>query len=94
VVRVGGAVEIIQVASGAGSAVQAVVAVHVALRTLQRNVRSGQREAGGCVIEGCIRPGRSRVARIAGLWKARLGVVRVSSALVVLQMARRTRTAG
>ena len=94
VIRVGGAVEILQVAGGTGGAVQAVVAIHVALRALQRDVRPGQREAGRCVIKDRVRPGRSRVAGITGLREAGLGVIRVSRALVVLQMAGRARAAG
>lgn len=62
VVRIGRSVEILQVAGGAGRAVQAVVAVHVALRTLQRHVHPGQGEAGRCVVESRVRPGRGRVA--------------------------------
>ena len=61
-IGIGGAVKIVQMAGGAGRAVQAVVAVYVALRTLQRQVRPGQRESGRCVIESCIRPGHGRVA--------------------------------
>lgn len=85
-IGVGRAVEIIQVAGGAGSAVQAVVAVYVALRTLQRHVRPGQCETGRCVIESCIRPGHSRVAGVAGLRKPGLGVIRIRRGLVILQV--------
>lgn len=88
VVRAGRSVEIIQVTGGAGSAVQAVVAVHMALRTLQWNVRAGQREAGGCMIESRIRPGNCRVTRITGLRESGLCVIGVSRSLIVLQMAR------
>ncbi len=51
VIRAGGAVEILQVAGSTGGAVQAVIAVYVALRTLQRDVRPGQRETRSRVIE-------------------------------------------
>ena len=49
--RVVGAVVIGLVAAPAGAAGQAVVVVHVALRALQRGMRTGQSEAGGSVIE-------------------------------------------
>jgi len=89
VVRAGCAVEIVQVTGGAGSAVQAVVTVHVALRTLQWNVRPGQREAGRCVIESRVCPRNCGVTRITGLRKSRLRVIGVSRSLVVLEMASR-----
>ena len=83
-VRVGRAVEIIQVAGGAGSAVQVVVAIDVALRTLQRHVSPSEWKTGGRVIESCIRPGHSRMARVASLREPSLGVIGISRALVVL----------
>ena len=86
-IGVGRAVEIIQVAGGAGGAVQAVVAVYVALRTLQWHVRPGQCETCRCVIESCVRPSHGRVAGVAGLRKASLGVIRISRGLVILQVA-------
>jgi hypothetical protein len=61
-VWVGRSVEIRQVAGGAGRIVQAIISVDVALRTLQWDMRPGQRKPGPCVIKGCIRPGHSRVA--------------------------------
>ncbi len=56
--RICGAVEIGEVATRASGIRrrQVVIAIHVALRALQRRVRPGQREAGGRVIECCIAP--------------------------------------
>ena len=69
VIRIGRALEIFQVAADAcrvcGS--QCVVAIHVALRTLHRRVRPGQRESGGRVIEGRARPIRRAMALLASL---------------------------
>lgn len=62
VIRVGGSVEVLQVTGGARGIVQAVVSVEMALRTLQRDVRPGQRKPGGGVVKGCIGPGHGRVA--------------------------------
>ena len=93
-VWVGRAVEIRQVAGGAGRTVQAVISIDVALRTLQRDMRPGQGKPGRCVIKGCIRPGHSRVARVASLRESRLCMVGVSRALKILQVAGRARTAG
>ena len=61
-IRVGGSVEVAQVTGGAGGIVQAVISVDMALRTLQRDMRPGQRKPGGGVIKGCIQPGHRRVA--------------------------------
>jgi hypothetical protein len=94
VVRVGRSAEILQVAGGAGRTVQAVISIDVALRTLQRDMRPGQRKPGRCVIEGCVRPGDSRVARVASLRESRLYVVGVSRGLEILQVTGRARTAG
>ena len=53
VIRIGGALEILQVATHAGSisGCQGVVIVNVALRTLQSNVSPGKRETRGCVVK-------------------------------------------
>ena len=94
VVRVGRGVEILQVAGGAGRIFQAVISIDVALRTLQPDMRPGQRKPGRCVIKGCIRPGNSRVARVASLREPRLYVVGVSRGLEILQVTGRASTAG
>ena len=93
VIRAGSAVEILHMAGSTRGAVQAVIAIYVALRTLQRDVCAGQRETRSRVIESCIRPRRSRMAGIASLWESRLSVIRIRGALVVLQVAGGARTA-
>lgn len=67
---------------------QVVVPADVALRTLQRDVRTGQREAGRRVIEAGIGPGRCAVAAFASLRHAGLHVVGIRGALEVLQVTR------
>jgi len=54
--RIVGLVVVVQVASHASRIRQLVVVVHVALRTLQRFVRAGQRPSGLAVIELRSRP--------------------------------------
>ena len=93
VIRAGGAVEILHMAGCTRGAVQAVIAIYVALRTLQWHVCAGQRETRSRVIESCIRPRHSRMAGIASLWESRLSVIRIRGALVVLQVAGGARTA-
>lgn len=93
VIRAGGAVEILHMAGSTRRAVQAVIAIYVALRTLQWHVCTGQRETRSRVIESCIRPRRSGMAGVASLWESRLSVVWIGGALIVLQMAGGARTA-
>src|SRR5579863_1939878 len=87
--RVGCALIILQVASDARRAIQAVIVVDVAIGALPRGygVRSAQREARVGVIEGRIRPVRRVVAGVAGLREVGGDVIRIRRALVVLQMA-------
>ena len=90
VIRICGGVEIRLMAADAGRvrAGQIVVTVDVALRALQRRVRTGQRESRRGVVEGRSSPCRSRVALLAGRREARLDVVRIGGAIEVLHMAR------
>ncbi len=69
VVRIRRPLEILQVAADAGRvrAGQIVVAVHVALRALQRGMSTGQRESRGRVIERCRRPVRRGMALLTSL---------------------------
>ncbi len=88
--RIVGRVEVVLVATdtrrvGGG---QVVIAVHVALDALQRDMRASQREAGGRVIERRVTPRRRGVALLASLREIRLHVVRIGGALEILQMAR------
>jgi hypothetical protein len=89
VIRVGGALEIGQVAADARRirGGQVVVVIDVAMGALQGRVRAGQREAGGRVIEGRARPGRRVMALLAGLREARRHVIRVGGALEIGQVA-------
>ncbi len=93
VIRAGGAVEILHMAGSTGGAVQAVVAIYVALRTLQRDVCPGQRETRSRVIESCVCPGHGRMTGVASLRESSLSVVRIRRALIVLQVAGGARTA-
>lgn len=56
VIGVGRSLEILHVAGRAGPGVQAVVAVHVALRTLQGGVRARERKTRGGMIKRGARP--------------------------------------
>ena len=65
--RVVGFLPIGEVAAGiaaiGGSDLQIVVAVDMALRTLHRGMRVGQRESRGAVIKGRVVPGGGVMAR-------------------------------
>ncbi len=89
VIRICGALEVLQVATHASRvrAGQIVIAVYVTLRTLQRRMRAGQREAGGRMVKGRARPGGGAVALLAGLREARGNVIRIRRALEILQVA-------
>ena len=81
--------EVFQVATDASRvrAGQVVVAVHVALRTLNAGMRAGQRKAGGVVIESGARPGRGAVTLLTSLREARSDVIGIRCALEVFQVA-------
>jgi hypothetical protein len=85
-VRIRRSVEIIEVARYACSVVQTVVAIHVALRTLQAGMRSGQRKSGRRVIERRARPRCRAVAGVASRWERCLHVVRIGCGLVILHV--------
>jgi hypothetical protein len=87
VIRIGGALEIGQVAAHTRGRRQVVVIVDVALGALQRRVRAGQREAGIVVIKGGLRPRSRVVALLTGLRESRTDVVRIRRSLKILQMA-------
>ena len=88
-IRIRGSLEILQVAVHAVRvrARQVVIIVDVALCALQRSMSTGQRESGGRVVEGRAGPGSRVMALGAGLGEAGLHVVRIRSALEVLQVA-------
>ena len=73
-------------AAHAGGRGDVVVVIDVAIRTLPRRhrVRSGQREPGGVVVEGCIQPTGGAVTLLAGLREVRRHVIRIRGALEIL----------
>src|SRR5437773_5416791 len=79
VVRIGGALEILQVATHASRVRtgQVVIAGHVALHALHRDMCAGQREASSRVIECRVTPRSRGVALLASLREIRLYVVRI-----------------
>ena len=89
VVRIGGALEILQVAVHARRicAGQAVVVIDVALRALQRDMGAREGESRSGVIEVSSGPGSRVVALLASLREARTHVVRIRGALEILQVA-------
>jgi len=94
--RIGRAGIVLLVARVAKRAVQGVVVVDMAIRTLARRhgVRSGQREAGAVVVERGIQPGAGAVALVACLREVRGDVTRIRRSLVILQVARHASRAG
>ena len=80
---------VLQMARDARRAVQGVVVVDVAVRTLARRhrVQACQRESCAVVVERRIQPGRGAVAGLAGLGEVRCDVIRTGRALEILQVA-------
>jgi len=87
VIWIGRALEIFQVALYAGAARQVVGVIYVALRALQRRVRSGQRETGGRVIKCRRCPVRGAMALLAGLRESGSRVRRIVRGLEIVQVA-------
>ena len=94
--RIGRAGIVLLMARVAECAVQRVVVVYVAVRTLARRhgVRSGQREAGAVVVERGIQPGAGAVALVTCLREVRRYVTRIRRSLVLLQVARHASRTG
>ena len=94
--RIIGAIEIGEVAADAGRVRggQVVIAIHVALRALQRGVEAGQREPGRRVIERRTAPGRRGVALLAGLREIGLYVTRIRRGVEIVQVAAHASRAG
>jgi hypothetical protein len=90
-VRIGRALEILQVATDAGGvrSGEVVVPVDVALRALDRGVGSRQREASTAVIKSRVVPGTRVVTLLTARRKAGLYVVRIGRAVEVLDVAGR-----
>ena len=90
VIRICGALVILQVARYAGRASQRVVVVDVAIGTRPRwnGVHSSERESRAVVIERRIHPVGGVVTGFAGLREIRGGMVRIGGALEIFQVAR------
>jgi len=89
VVRIGGPLEIFQVAANASRVRRGeiVVVVDVARRAGNGLVRAGQGEARVVVVKAGLGPRDRVMARLAGLGEIRRNVIRVRRSLEVLQMA-------
>lgn len=89
VVRIGGALVILQMASHASGIGQVVIVADMAVAALARwnRVHAGQRKADQVVIERCIRPGNRVMALVASLGEFPGHVIGIGGALVVLQVA-------
>ena len=91
--RIGRLLEIRHMAGRTGPARQAVIAVLMTLRALQRYVRARKRKARAGMVEGRIPP-RSRVmARLASVRERCLPMVGISRLLIVRHVAGRTSSA-
>jgi len=86
VIWIRGPVVVLQVAGHASCAVQAVVVVHMAVRTLPRrhHVRVGQWEARGGVVKLAVSPEQRVVAGLASCRKTGLDVVHRRDRIVVI----------
>lgn len=89
-VRIGGPLEILQVARNASGDGDVVVVRYVAVDALARwhRVRARQHEAGGRMIKRCAGPSSSVVTLLACLREAALNVVRIRRSLEIFQVAR------
>ena len=74
-------------ALGTCPARQLVIIVRMALRALQRHVRSGQGKAGGGVIEGGVCPRSGRMALLTRLRESRRRVRWIVGCVEVVLMA-------
>ena len=86
-VRIRRPLEIFQVAVHAGAAIQAVVVVDVALRALQRGVRSGQRKSRRRMVECRAGPVGRRMTGLAGGGKPCRRVRRIIRSVEIVLMA-------
>lgn len=88
-VRISGALVVLQVAGNACSAAQVVVVVGMAIRALPRRngVPSAERKSYGVVIEGRIQPVIGSMTVIAGRRKHRRHMVGIACGLKILGMA-------
>ncbi len=88
-VRVGGSLEVLQMAGNAGRGREVVVVVDVAVQADARRigVRVGQSKSNRGVVKRCGLPGNGGVACLASLGEAAGNMVRVGGSLEVFQMA-------
>ena len=87
VIRIRRALEVRQVARGASGRCSRVTPIHVALRAGGIDVCAGERKARQIVIERSRTPRRRAMAHAAGLRDSRGDVVRIRSAVEVVQVA-------
>ena len=88
VIRIGGALIVLQVAGIAGRGQRSVLAVGMALRARRGGMLAGERKLGGAVIEGGGHPCRGGVAQLAILRESGGDVIRIRGALIIFQVAR------
>jgi len=94
VIRVGRALEVLQVAPYAGRARQVIVPIHVTQRALHLGMRPAQRKPRLRMIERCRLPSRGRMADLALLGHPSRQMVGVGRALIILQVTRDARRSG
>ena len=83
----GGGIVLVRMARVASRAQGSVLPAGVALRARRSSMFTGERELGFAVIESRAQPVGGRVAQRTILWKSGGGVIRIVSALVILQVA-------
>ena len=81
------ALVVLQMALGAGTASEAVVVIHVALRAGERGMEPGQRETSGGVIKGRGGPVRRAMARLARLRETSRSVRRIVGVIEIGEVA-------
>ncbi len=88
VVRIRGALEVLQVAAHAGRAGQVVVVVDVTIGAGARrhSMETGKRESRAVMVERRVHPGAGAMALFAGLREVRSHMVGIGSALEVFQV--------
>lgn len=87
VIRIGGALHVLQVAGNARRAERRVLIVHVAGQTGHGGVFAGQRKLGGVVVECRAGPIQGAMAERAVLRESRGGVVRICGRLKLFGVA-------
>lgn len=93
-VRIGRALVVLLVTAITGCRQCGVVVVDMTVRARRGDMRAGQRECSVVVIESRRRPRGCVVADVAGLRESGRSMIRIGCAVVVLQVARSTSSAG